>query len=209
MKLKTNMRLLRAADDPDATEQEKFAKWLLKVGEGHVPTVDKLDDNIIQLPNDIVLPSQNINDLIHFVYPDLFTNSNPQYLVERAILAPKNDHISTINAIIMDQFPKEAIEYLSADKIEEQSESENQYLIEFLNSLTIGNLPSHKLILKLGSPIILLRNIHPPDGLCNGTRLVCHSFQNHVIEVEIITEKHAGIRAFIPHITLSSSNTTL
>ena len=47
MKLKTNMRLLRAADDPDATEQEKFAKWLLKVEEGRVPTVDKLDDNII------------------------------------------------------------------------------------------------------------------------------------------------------------------
>src|ERR1044072_7510287 len=77
MKLKTNMRLLRAADDPDAAEQEEFAKWLLKVGEGRVPNVNKLDDNTIQLPNDIVLSSQNINDLIYFVYPGLSINSNP------------------------------------------------------------------------------------------------------------------------------------
>ena len=57
MKLKTNMHFLHAADDSDAAEQEKFIKWLLKVGEGHVPIIDKLDDNIIQLSNDIVLPS--------------------------------------------------------------------------------------------------------------------------------------------------------
>ncbi|CAB4416161.1 unnamed protein product [Rhizophagus irregularis] len=112
-------------------------------------------------------------------------------------------------ATIMDQFPGEAVEYLSADKIEEQSESEHQYPIEFLNSLTIGNLPPHKLKLKLGSLIILLRNIHPPDGLCNGTRLICCSFQKHVIEAEIISGNHAGIRAFIPRITLSPSNANL
>src|SRR2546423_6666317 len=103
----------------------------------------------------------------------------------------------------MDQFPGEAVEYYSADMIEEQTDSEHQYPIEFLNSLTIGGLPSHKLSLKVRSPIILLRNIHPPDGLCNGTRLICCSFQKHVIEAKIIAEKHAGVHAFISRITLS------
>jgi ATP-dependent DNA helicase PIF1 len=168
---------------------------------------NELEDDVIQLPNNIVLPSQNIDDLIHFVYPDLSINSSPKYLVERAILAPKNDHVNTMNATIMDQFPGEAVEYFSADKIE-QSESEHQYPIEFLNSLAIGNLP-HKLKLKLGSPIILLRNLHPPDGLCNGTRLVCRSFQQNVIEAEIISGRKAGTRAFIPRITLSPSNSDL
>jgi ATP-dependent DNA helicase PIF1 len=60
--------------------------------------------------------------------------------------------------------------------------------------------------LKIGSPIILLRNLNPSDGLCNGTRLICRSFQKHVIEAEIITEKHARLHTFIPCITLSPSN---
>jgi ATP-dependent DNA helicase PIF1 len=53
--------------------------------------------------------------------------------------------------------------------------------------ISIGGFPLHKLILKLGSPIILLRNIQLSDGLCNGTRLVCRTFQKHVIEAEINT----------------------
>jgi len=109
----------------------------------------------------------------------------------------------------MDQFPKEAVEYLSADMIEKETNPKHQYLIEFLNSLTIRGLLSHRLSLKIGSPIILLRNLNPSDGLCNGTRLICCSFQKHIIEAEIITGKHAGLYTFIPRITLSPSNANL
>jgi len=210
IKLKINMRLQRAENQPDAAEQKEFADWLLEVGEGRIPTIRGLENNIIRLPNDIILPSQNINDLINFVYSNLTTNYfNPQYLVKRAILTSKNIDVHTVNTIIMDQFPGDAVEYLSADVIEEQANPEHQYPIEFLNSLTIGGLPPYKLSLKVGSPIILLRNLNPSDGLCNGTRLICCSFQKHIIEAQIITGKHAGLRTFIPRITLSPSNTTL
>src|SRR5438874_10516210 len=119
IKLKINMRLQHAENQPDAAEQKEFADWLLEVGEGHIPTIRGLENNIIQLPNDIILPSQNINDLINFVYSNLTTNFNPQYLVKRAILTPKNIDVHTVNTIIMDQFPGDAVEYLSADVIEE------------------------------------------------------------------------------------------
>src|SRR6185437_10152212 len=93
--------------------------------------------------------------------------------------------------------------------LEEQANPKYQYPIEFLNSLTIGGLPPHKLSLKVGSPIILLRNLNPSDSLCNGTRLICCSFQKHIIEAQIITGKYAGLHTFISRITLSPSNTTL
>ena len=204
--LKINMRLFRTENQPDIIEQREFAEWLLKVGEGQIPTIRGLENNIIRLPNDLILPSQNINDLINFVYSNFITNSNPQYLVEYTILIPKNIDINNVNTIIMDQFPEEVVEYYSADIIEEQTNPEHQYPIEFLNSLTIGGLPPHKLSLKIGSPIILLRNLNPSDGLCNRTRLICHFFQKHVIEAEIITGKHTRLHTFIPHITLSPSN---
>ena len=201
IKLKINMRLQHAENQPDAAEQKKFADWLLEVGKGYIPTIRGLENNIIRLPNDIILPSQNINDLINFVYSNFTTHFNPQYLVEHTILAPKNVNVNNVNTIIIDQFPGEAVEYYSADIIEEQTNPEHQYPIEFLNSLTIGGLPPHKLLLKIGSPIILLRNLNPSDGLCNGTRLICRSFQKHVIEAEIITGKHAGLHTFISRIT--------
>src|SRR3954465_3394426 len=81
--------------------------------------------------------------------------------------------------------------------------------MEFLNSLTIGGFLPHKLSLKIGSPIILLHNLNPSDGLCNGTRLICRAFQKHIIEAEIITGKHAGLCTFISRITLLPSNSNL
>jgi ATP-dependent DNA helicase PIF1 len=52
----------------------------------------------------------------------------------------------------------------------------NYYPSEFLNSLTTNGLSPHVLKLKLGCPVILLRNIDPVNGLCNGTRLVVREF---------------------------------
>jgi ATP-dependent exoDNAse (exonuclease V) alpha subunit len=43
--------------------------------------------------------------------------------------------------------------------------------IEFLNALNEG-LPPHGLMLKKGVPVMLLRNMNPPQGMCNGTRLI-------------------------------------
>ncbi|CAG8844683.1 28533_t:CDS:1, partial [Gigaspora margarita] len=79
----------------------------------------------IQLPKDIILPFQDINALIRFIYPNLSANSDPQYLVEHAILAPKNEHVNAINAAIMAQLAGEAVEYLSADTVESPTDSEH------------------------------------------------------------------------------------
>jgi hypothetical protein len=48
----------------------------------------------------------------------------------------------------------------------------NYYHEEFLNTLTPNDLPPYVLKLKIGCLVILLRNIDPANGLCNGTRLI-------------------------------------
>ncbi|CAI2200083.1 7736_t:CDS:1, partial [Funneliformis geosporum] len=84
-------------------------------------------------------------------------------------------------------------------------EQPQTYSPEFLRSLKIPELPPGELKLKLGIPIILLRNLNPSKGLCNGTRLICRRFQSRVIDAEIITGSHIGKRVFISRITLASS----
>jgi ATP-dependent exoDNAse (exonuclease V) alpha subunit len=60
--------------------------------------------------------------------------------------------------------------------------------------------------LKIGCPVILLRNIDPANGLCNGTRLVVRGFQRNTIDAEIVLGQHAGKRVFLPRIPLCPSD---
>ena len=79
----------------------------------------------------------------------------------------------------------------------------NYYPEEFLNTLTPNGLPPHVLKLKIGCPIILLRNIDPTNGLCNGTKLIIWGFQKNTIDTEIVLGQHAGKAGF------SASNTLM
>nr|XP_051190271.1 uncharacterized protein LOC127303598 [Lolium perenne] len=77
---------------------------------------------------------------------------------------------------------------------------------EFLNDLTPNGLPPHTLKLKIKCPIILLRNIDPASGSCNGTRLVVRGFQRNAIDAEIVVGQHAGERMFLSRIPLCPSD---
>ena len=81
--------------------------------------------------------------------------------------------------------------------------------MEFLNTLTPSGTPPHKLVLKVGAPIILLRNISPTEGLCNGTRLIVRELQQHVIDAEIIAGSYYGKRVYIPRIRIAPSDAYL
>ncbi|XP_072066737.1 uncharacterized protein [Arachis hypogaea] len=76
---------------------------------------------------------------------------------------------------------------------------------KLLNSINCSDLPRHKLILKVGDPVMLLRNI----GLCNGTRLQVRKFENHVIECEVLTDNNVGHIALTPRMNMVPTNETV
>ncbi|KAL7242026.1 hypothetical protein ACSBR1_014581 [Camellia fascicularis] len=79
----------------------------------------------------------------------------------------------------------------------------NRYPNEYLHSLDSPRLPTFKLELKVGCPIILLRNIAPKDGLCNDTRMMVTRCDTRIIEAQILTGEKFGNLAFIPKISLT------
>ena len=62
-----------------------------------------------------------------------------------------------------------------------------------------------RLRLKVGQPIILLRNMNPRRHLCNGTRLIVRGLHNKFIEADILLDKEVPIAnrtVMIPRIPL-------
>nr|XP_029145225.1 uncharacterized protein LOC112718243 [Arachis hypogaea] len=108
--------------------------------------------------------------------------------------------------------PIEAISqtYLSSDKAC-PTEPNNDLLAsihtpELLNTIKCSGVPNHELTLKVGTPIMLLRNIDHSAGLCNGTRLVVTKLGKHIIEARTCAGKNKGQKVFIPRMTLSPSD---
>ena len=88
---------------------------------------------------------------------------------QRAILAPRNDAVESINIKLLRQLSVPEHTYKSFDKVCDGADF-TKFPLEFLNSLQPPGVPPHNLILKVGAPIMMLRNIRPPQ-LVNGTRM--------------------------------------
>ncbi|GKB83931.1 ATP-dependent DNA helicase PIF1-like protein, partial [Tanacetum coccineum] len=94
----------------------------------------------------------------------------------------KNDGESTV------EFPDnmlipESDDHVGDEKIYESSDSVSVvdaddtnfnldlYTTNFLNTINVSGLPHHMLTLKIGTPVMCMRNIDQKARLCNGTRL--------------------------------------
>jgi ATP-dependent DNA helicase PIF1 len=138
------------------------------------------------------------------------------YLMQHNIMAPKNTDVDEVNNAILESLSEELHTYLSVDSLVPTKGAsatavgvsmDSLYPVEFLNTLQFSGITNHKLELKVGVPILLLRNLNQSIGLCNGTRLIVKRLGSRVIEAEIITRNSVGKCVFIPRIIMSPFGT--
>ena len=206
MHLKINVRVQRmlADNDPDTARiLAFFSLYLLEVGEGRVPAEPRLGKDWIQLHKDMCLdPGADVDELIEAVFPDFHHNilHDPSFFADRAIMTPLNTEVDRINTIVQSKMTGTSQQLKSADRIKDPALS-TLYPTEFLNTLTPSGFPPHILELKVGCPVMLLRNLNPKKGLANGTRLIVREIHSRLLDCEILNGPKAGDRVLIPRIT--------
>lgn len=195
----------RLTENVRAKEDPEFAKFLLALGNGELQDEENA---LVTLPDELGLSSTKwpptLEDLIQQVYPHISMRQlESTFFEERALLTPRNEDVDLINEKLIDQFYGNVSTYRSFDSIID--DSCNIYPVEFLNTLCPSGMSPHKLVLKENCPVILLRNLDPSIGLCNGTRLLCKKFMPNLILCEISTGFYKGENVFIPRINLRPS----
>lgn len=206
--LSQNMRLAAPGPNEDVNDVKEFADWMLDIGNGKQES-NEYGESIVHVPeNLLVTNSQNpLLSLVELTYLLLLQNmSDLQYLEERAILAPTHDSVDIVNDFVLSLIPGEEHEYLSSDSTVLSDENSvvqaDWFTPEFLNDMKCSGIPNRRLRLKIGVPVMLLRNIDQANGLCNGTRLLIHELCPNIIGATVIMGKNIGDKIFIPRMNL-------
>ncbi|KAM0826903.1 hypothetical protein ACQ4PT_068551 [Festuca glaucescens] len=202
-------RLSRRKERPDPNIVRSLTTmlneyWVLAVGDGTVPMTTREGEaspSWICIPNDVALLSDADpkGTIIDAIYESFAQNYNdPAYLGSRAIVCPTNSNTDDINDIVLSKVPGDVTHFDSCDTIcqsmDHVADADLLYSPEFLHGIELSNFPHHRISLKIGVPIMLLRNINQSIGLCNGTRLMVTRLGEWVLEAEIMTGIGKGER---------------
>ncbi|XP_021729322.1 uncharacterized protein LOC110696338 [Chenopodium quinoa] len=190
---------IRAREDPG------YASFLLGLGNGEL---QQIENAFVELPEHIVQCTDDFTDLVATVtettFPEIGRGCfDSEVFTRKAILTPMNDDVDSINAFMIEKFPGFAVTYKSFDVV--VNDTCSIYPTEFINKLCLGGMSPHELVLKENCPVILLRNLLPSSGLCNGTRLICRKFFPNVIQCTIAVGHYKGEEVFIHRINLRPS----
>ena len=90
-------------------------------------------------------------------------------MMNNVIICPLNKNVWRINNKIAETLNEEEFISYASDT---PSEENTEVPIEFLNTLDVPGLPLYELRLKVGMPIMVIRNINKKRNICNGTRLI-------------------------------------
>jgi hypothetical protein len=194
--LRQNMRVLLGEDNM------RFAAWTRTLATAQT-------DGLVPIPPWIRVFYDEDSFLGHVYSPDVVADAatNHQAFSGRAILAVRNDNVADINSSMLEIFPGAAVELLATDSADvEDSNAQDRPPPEVLQALEPPSLPPSKLFLKPGAPVILLRNLYPKQGLCNGTRLTISRISPRILEARIVSGEFAGQLRLIPRIKLSSTD---
>ena len=202
VRLVTNMRLVGAS--PETLE---FARFLEDLGDGtageeEFGPPDERGKRRCRFPSRLCLEG-GIDGLIDFVFPGLGQGSPA--VGDNVILATTNKVVDEINERVTARFPGgDEVHLLSSDALSGEDANLNNVPVEILNAETGAGLPPHDLKLKVGMPLMLLRNLDPAKGMCNGSKFILKRVVSRdLLECEMRDQRGGVSLVWVPRIKLT------
>ncbi|XP_073433319.1 ATP-dependent DNA helicase PIF1-like [Dendrobates tinctorius] len=205
-----NFTRLPLLNNVRSTDPE-YSRWLLKLRNGELSNEHSLGDDVTEIPPDMLSSGCSVTDIFgQNITINVNDTESVHTAASHAILCPKNEDVHLLSSQIMERISGEYILYTSDNSVDsDEADDHEQYPVEFLNSLTPSGMPPHRLQLKMGTIVMLLRNLNTNKGLCNGTRLMAAALHPNIIQAKVITGSAEGNIVFIPRIDLCPSETRL
>ncbi|KAI5711550.1 hypothetical protein M8J75_001284 [Diaphorina citri] len=176
--------------------EQEYEQWILDVGEGraNIPYTSDID-----IPAHYIIPTfKNLKEFVFQKFVDLEQRVS-------VILTPTQAGADRINREILLMFKSKdpVIPYLSATSLVHTGRFGKRSQVEdsrYLESLSCETLPCHRLELKIGVPVLLMRDIDIQLGLCTGTRLIVVQLLKHSILCKIASGQFKDNLHYIPRI---------
>ena len=119
--------------------------------------------------------------------------------------------MNDFNNSLLDKMPGREYCYEAVNKVElsEEAAASEPYAMEYLQSINLASIPPSCLRLKVGVPLILIRNLSPKHGMCNGTRLRLLGINRNCLQVAILGGRWDGEIRLLPRIKLNTTDEEL
>ncbi|GJT93726.1 ATP-dependent DNA helicase RRM3-like protein, partial [Tanacetum coccineum] len=215
LRLTVNMRLGSRATQSKKKEIQDFADWILDIGNGKVGGANDGVSTVVFSDNMLIPETDDdVGAIIDDTYPNLLRNLwHPTFFQEKAILAPTHEMVDIINQRMLSLLIGDEKEYESLDSVcltdDDSNFDDSIYTTEFLNGIRMSGIPHHSIKLKIGTPIMLMRNIDQRAGLCIGIRLQVLRMADNIIEAKIISGGSVGTICAIPRMIISLTDTKM
>lgn len=197
--LHANMRL-----EGVSANDLQFKEWLYQTT--YNPAMQNID---IEIPS-YIDQWNSLDCFIAKVYPQQDLEraiTHPELFAKTSILSTRNDTVDLLNQKVLDLIPGQPFTLLSSDTVAAFENDIHQVSSEYLQTITPSGFPPAKLTLKVGCIVMLLRNLNPGRGLCNGTRLIVKQIFHYALQVVVINDNQGADKQIqlIPRIRLSTN----
>ena len=180
--LHANMRV----DD----DERQFSDWLLNIGDGR--------ERPIKIPQECLVFS--LKELIRKTF---FHSELERPDMNAVILAIYNKDVDLVNDTVSSMVEGESRVYLSHDI--HLNPHEIAFHPQDLNKTNPSGFPAHRLVLKVGQPLLILRNLDISGGVCNGTRVLLLELHDDFLKCRVLVGPAKGQTVAVFRMRLTSS----